>query len=364
MMGSETLLNAYLEANVVLVFGFALWRLVRFALGRLGLGRAFIGQLRAMTVVLAAMALTPLAMLGVGLLRAEGWLGAPLTISDIAVAHYLNGQIKMPAADFEALIAMRETGIRGFLDFAHPVAWIIAGVALAGFVIAAVRLGWSGLSVWQVLRRCHVWRRLGTVSLLVSDEITMPFSTRGWRRHYVVVPSSLLARPADLSMVLAHEFQHIRQGDLAWEIGMEVIRPFFFWNPAMHLWKREVEQLRELACDQRLVERGRLDVRAYCACLLRFCRENIAVRRALPGVAFVEARRRPFLYRRLMAVAEARQARAPRAIVALVAVPVVLAVGALSLALQQPADWSQDRLMLSTIVNLERLNARNALATR
>jgi hypothetical protein len=32
-----------------------------------------------------------------------------------------------------------------------------------------------------------------------------------------------------------------------------------------------------------------------------------------------------------------------------------------SLAIHRPSDWSQDRLMLSTIVNLERLEARTTL---
>ena len=31
-----------------------------------------------------------------------------------------------------------------------------------------------------------------------------------------------------------------------------------------------------------------------------------------------------------------------------------------TVAIQRPGDWSQDRLMLSTIVNLERLEARTA----
>ena len=29
-------------------------------------------------------------------------------------------------------------------------------------------------------------------------------------------------------MALAHEFQHLRQGDISWEIMIEFLRPLFF----------------------------------------------------------------------------------------------------------------------------------------
>lgn len=37
-----------------------------------------------------------------------------------------------------------------------------------------------------------------------------------------------------------------------------------------------------------------------------------------------------------------------------------LGIGVLATTVRQPGDWSQDRLMLSTIVNLERLDAITA----
>jgi len=55
----------------------------------------------------------------------------------------------------------------------------------------------------------------------------------------------------------------------------------------------------------------------------------------------------------------ARRWAAPAGLLALT-VTITLA----ALAIQRPGDWSQDRLMLSTIVNLERLEARNAVLAR
>jgi hypothetical protein len=48
-----------------------------------------------------------------------------------------------------------------------------------------------------------------------------------------------------------------------------------------------------------------------------------------------------------------------RARLIVVAAMMISLAGTLSFAVQKPADWSHDRLMLSTIINLERLEKRN-----
>ncbi|MDN3720689.1 M56 family metallopeptidase [Roseibium salinum] len=97
----------------------------------------------------------------------------------------------------------------------------------------------------------------------------------------MVIPSDLLAEPDDLRLVLKHEFQHLRQGDVAWEVGLELLRPFFFWNPFFYYWKSEVERLRELACDQKVAEDAHVDLRSYCLCLLRAAQAGLRKRQEL-----------------------------------------------------------------------------------
>ncbi len=367
MMRSELFLNAYLEANVVLIFGFLLWLAVRWLLGRVGLGQAYESHLRIVNHVFIAMALCPLVVLGAGVVRDAGVVTAPMTLSDFAVAQYLNGQIAMPPSEFAALVSFRETLVRDFLVFSGPVSVGLAAFAAAGWLFFAGRLLLNLMRLRRVLRGAYAWRQFGSVHLLLSDRIHVPFSTRGIRRRFVVIPSAMLARPQDLRIVVAHELQHFRQGDVAWEIAMEVLRPFFFWNPAFLLWKRHVERLRELACDQRLVARARVDARAYCECLLTVCRDSLerpTTRNiTLPAVAFVQPRREGgFLGLRLLTIASAGNKGRSAVPPGLLALPIMAAVAVLSVAIQAPGDWSQDRLMLSTIVNLERLDARNGFA--
>jgi len=189
-----------------------------------------------------------------------------------------------------------------------------------------------------------------------------------------VIPTHMLTSTDELKVSLAHEFQHIRQGDLEWEILLEALKPLFFLNPAFHAWKRRVEDLRELACDSEVLKRGRVDIRAYCDTLLAVCQKTLRKDRAfviaVPKVTLVTADRatlRPskpsFLEQRITSLLDMPRLAHQRLIYAAILLPLTAAIVLTSLSIQRPADWSQDRLMLSTVVNLERLDKINQLST-
>ncbi|EBA12953.1 BlaR1 peptidase M56 domain protein [Roseobacter sp. CCS2] len=110
-------------------------------------------------------------------------------------------------------------------------------------------------------------------------------------------------------------------------------------------------------------------VRDYCECLLRVCRTSMTGDRTnqiiTPSVPFVQIDRRlcashsgGFLKRRIVSLLDGEVAAGRRRIGnAIIAFSLVLVLFAI-VALQPAKDWSHDRLMLSTIVNLERLNTR------
>ena len=184
------------------------------------------------------------------------------------------------------------------------------------------------------------------------------------------MPSSVMENPKDLKVVLGHEFQHLRQRDLEWEIALECLRPFFFYNPAFTLWKRKFETLRELSCDQNVLARNSIVLGDYCDSVLRICENSLKPKRLfaveVPCVTLAESRhfwigRNPktLLQQRLNSLLDGSPERHPRTVFALAITPLLAIIFASSIAIQKPGDWSQDRLMLSTIVNLERLAARN-----
>ncbi|UWQ44848.1 M56 family metallopeptidase [Leisingera aquaemixtae] len=361
-MPTDVLLNAYIDLNILLLAGTLLWFAARKALARSPLGRAYRPQLRllnGMTVLLAASPVLILAF-------THYVIAHPPNFSDMLVSQYLQGNVSMSAGTFEATLGLREDAVRGLTSLQPLWAQALAAAFAAGALLCLAHVAASVFRLRQNLAGAFTWKRIGRVQLMVSDDIRVAYSTRGLLRRYVVLPSALLNDPRDLRLTIAHELQHFRQRDIECEFLLEMLRPLLFWNPAFYMWRREVRLLREFACDQALMARPGFDVRSYCECLIRACAHaargpGLFMRRS-PAVALVdrrETRRGASLQRRIIAVT-AVQPRGPNSLgwglVSLAMAGVVLATAML---LQRPSDWSHDRIMLSTIVNLERMASRN-----
>jgi len=248
--------------------------------------------------------------------------------------------------------------------------YAVLGGLLAGFVAIVLRNARDTWMLMGMIRRSYVLRRMGKIDVRFTDETCVPFSTRGLFRHYIVLPTGLLAQSNDVRIAVSHEVQHVRQRDLTWEIALELVRPFFFWNPAFAYCKRDVERVRELACDQQVLSRNTHPIRAYCECLLRVCQTSLLGDRRnqiiTPSVPFVQVDRRTnashseaFLRHRIVSVLDGGKAAPHRNWAAMTMLSVFAMVILMTAALRPVNDWSHDRLMLSTIVNLERLNARD-----
>ena len=371
MIPTDIVFDTYLDANILMALGFALWLLACAGMRMLKVSLARRTQLWLLNGMFLAVLLSPLMVSAALYARDAGllpnWLSPNLT--DHLLALFLNGQIDMAATEFERVIALRETFTQDVSRFDGLLGQTIAALLAAGLVLFTLQTGRSIVCLRRTIRSSYAWRRTARVELRLSDTVTVPFSTRGLIRRYVVVPSGLLQRPDDLRIVLQHEFQHLRHSDIEWEIALECLRAFFFWNPVFTLWKLRVEELREYAVDQQVLRRHKLTVAAYGGCLLRVC-EDIAARRsrALAGPAvgflnlkgcFYRRRTADALNRRITSLMEPeRRARPCTGFIVLSGLVATLWLSAL--AIQNPPVWSQDRLMLATIVNLERLEAINA----
>ena len=72
MIPGDTLLDAFIDANILLVVAFALWSATRFALHRLGLKHAYSIELKLLNGVFLAIAVSPFLVLGLGALQGSG----------------------------------------------------------------------------------------------------------------------------------------------------------------------------------------------------------------------------------------------------------------------------------------------------
>lgn len=362
-MQTDVLLNAYIDLNILLLAGTVLWLGARKLLARSKLGRAYRPQLRLLNSMTVLLACSPLLIL----LFTTFILPHPPNFSDMLVSQYLQGHVSMSAGEFESLLRLRENAVRDLTNMQPFWAQIaVAGLAI-GALLCSLHVVISVLRLRRNLAEAFIWKRIGRLQLMVSDSNRVAYSTRGLWRRYVVLPTELLNDPRDLRLTISHELQHFRQRDIECEFLLEMLRPLLFWNPAFYMWRRELRLLREFACDQALMARPQFDVRAYCECLIRAC-ANAAKGPALftrrsPAVALVdrrETRRGASLQQRIIAVT-ARQPQKPNSLGwALVSIAMTGLVLTTAVLLQRPSDWSHDRIMLSTIVNLERMASRNS----
>lgn len=366
MFTADVALDVYIDINILLLFACVLWLTATAGLRAAGLGHAVSARLSLLRWGFLAVLASPIAVA----LLSEG-VAAGFNLTDLIVSQYLQGRFQMDPFTLETILTLRSQTTEVLLDPRGSVALTLGVLLLGGALFHAARLILAWALLRRVMRESYHWRRFGAVELRLSDTVSVPFSTRSWHRRYVVLPSAMLPRADDLRIALGHEFQHLRQGDVEWEIGLELLRPLLFWNPGFHLWKRQVEEMRELSCDRRLMARRNLGVAAYCQCLLRVCDDSLSPRRlfavTMPVVGLLTAERRPFaprsaglLRRRMEALVDARCEPDPARLSVMLLAPLGVLTFVAALAMQSAGDWSQDRLMLSTILNLERLDALNA----
>ncbi|MEO1550355.1 MAG: M56 family metallopeptidase [Pseudomonadota bacterium] len=363
---TKALIEAYLDANIILAVSAAVWVCASALLARTAVAGAYRAHLRLAKVTLLVTLASPILALavsyGIGALVPH----AATTLTDIAVARYLDGGVRLDAVTVETWLNLRQSFILD-LVYARSLGAQLLLVGLgAGAALCALWVGLQILRLRQLLASSYLWRRIGRVDLRLSDRVVVPFSTRGLFRRHVVIPSAMVTDGPALRLVLAHEFEHFRRGDLEWEVFAVALRPLFFWNPGYWLWARALERLRELGCDQALVQRRQISPIAYGRCLLDVCararKTGQAETLVMPKVSFLSPgkakRNAAFLRQRIDAIslqASDEPVRLSAMIMAFGVMGVVLILSAA--ALQRPSDWSQDRLMLSTIANLERFQS-------
>jgi beta-lactamase regulating signal transducer with metallopeptidase domain len=117
----------------------------------------------------------------------------------------------------------------------------------------------------------------------ITDARLSPF-TLGPLRPTLVLPHWLCVPGARLDAVLLHELAHLERYDhvLLW-VERVVASLFFFWPP-VHWVCAKLDEARELACDQRAIQRGAFPAVEYGQHLLAvvaLARERLAVAGAL-----------------------------------------------------------------------------------
>lgn len=161
--------------------------------------------------------------------------------------------------------------------------------------------------------------------VIVSDEVTVPFTT-GLVRPCVVVPPGFASWSASAARaVLLHELAHIRRRDVLARLVAEIACALNWFNPLVWLCARQSLAEAEYACDDAVV-RSRVSPSVYARQLVRLAR-SLRRRRLLEPVVGLARTALASRVERLMDSDTSRgEASRPRSLIA------AAAVGALGLA--------------------------------
>lgn len=367
-MRLETVLNFVIDANLALLVAALVVLVFEAVLLAAGYRRAYGTRLKVVMTSLLALLVLPL------LVPVTETVVGPNTpqVSDLLVAQYLKGNISMSAVGMNDLLSMRQIVVDGVVS--GNSGWLLAAAAfvVTAMIARAAYVGVNLIRICRLIRGGVVIRRIGRVRVVVSSRAKVPFSTRGPRNHYVVLPQSLLLDSKAVEISIGHEFQHIRQRDIEVEVLTAFASPLFVLNPGFWIMSMKLRKLREYTCDLEYLKRSGCDPKQYARALLRVAREAFS-RHAVPSpqtfsVPFI-GRSKLFpksvktgLAERITVLANGERKRPPMLISAALIVGIVSSVALGTIAFQNRAGWSHDRLMLSSVANLERLNERNRRA--
>ncbi|CUH53409.1 M56 family metallopeptidase [Shimia marina] len=334
-----------------------------------GRRRSFYTRRRMGMAVIACLAVLPL----VAPYLVTSPYAASVNATDAIVAQVLNGNLDISASRMMQILTLKSEWMSQVATASSTAAQVLIAGFLAAFIARTCYLVVNIARICNALKSGRVVQRTRRCRLVATSSVSVPFSTRGLWYYYVVLPEALIADRAAVQMALGHELQHIRQGDVDAEVLLSLISPIAVLNPGFWFLSSRLRKLGELACDRAYLARKGFDAHGYALRLLEVARSTSAAKQQPTafGVPLV-GRRVPFLSRRSMlkdrivAIADHQAEPAKEAVVfgaflSLVMAGVVL-LGAVSLA--EPEDWSHERIMLSTVANLDRLNHLNTLAQR
>lgn len=120
--------------------------------------------------------------------------------------------------------------------------------------------------------------KLGPVTVATSGSLRVPAAIGFWRRM-IVLPAWTLRElpPADLNVILLHEFAHLRRGDDWTNLIQKIVRAVFFFHPAVWWIESQLSVEREMACDDAVLSET-ANPHGYARCLVSLLEKSLAHR--------------------------------------------------------------------------------------
>ena len=135
---------------------------------------------------------------------------------------------------------------------------MLVGIWVAGSVVVFVNLV---KTLWQELqirrgysisddtqaRRTILKLGISSARIIVSPDVDMAKMT-GVLKAHIYLPEIYLT-DNELEYVIRHELQHFKSNDILLKIFYHFLVILFWWNPIVHIFRKELDRLLELRCD-------------------------------------------------------------------------------------------------------------------
>lgn len=295
--------------------------------------------------------------------------------TELFVAQYLKGNIALSATQVAEVLSVKDGLIDHLINSTNTLSVIVLAVFLSAALLRACYIFINVHKIKGLLGRARLKQRIGRVSVWASNDTEVPFSTRGMYQYHIVMPATMMHNTRAVRIALGHEAQHIRQHDVDWEAILSLISPLFVLNPAFWCLSDRIRRFREYSCDAALIRQSRFDAKEYCLLLLSIATREVC-HKGTPALAtsvpfwgregIIDRSNHSALRQRVMALANDRGTShrgLRRYLNWLPAFTLVALMSVMIAFVAKPSDWSHDRLMLSSVINLERLNRINGLGT-
>ena len=170
------------------------------------------------------------------------------------------------ALNIESLLALADSNVGEDVEVAGKnsfLMWILA-IYFAGVILAFGKSLLSFTQMVKVLRSkdsCKSSLKEG-VTLVINDKVRAPFS---WM-NYIVISTSDFEESGD--EIITHELAHISNRHSIDLIVAEAVKIIHWFNPAVYLLKRELQNIHEYQADEAVINQG-IDAKKYQLLLIK-----------------------------------------------------------------------------------------------
>lgn len=112
------------------------------------------------------------------------------------------------------------------------------------------------------------------ISFIQSQQVTSP-AIYGIKNPVIFLPSDLSFSEKELKYIVLHEMTHYRKKDALVTLAFELLTIFYWWNPLLFVFKKQMNKVMELRVDNELLKQfNSRQCIEYVECLLKVKKEQ------------------------------------------------------------------------------------------